>query len=71
MIYRGPGFLAVVWFTSWPTPSSPLPSVISTSDTQKDWKERQLADGRGGEGGQQGTESYNSINHSILSGFLV
>ncbi len=26
MIYRGPGFLAVVWFGSSPQPLTPLPS---------------------------------------------
>ncbi len=39
MIYRCSVFLAVVWFNSSPTPSSPpLPSVSSTSDTQEDWE---------------------------------
>ncbi len=28
MIYRGPGFLAVVWFGSTPIPYPPLPSTI-------------------------------------------
>ncbi len=52
MIYRGQGFLAVVWLGglllhSFPLP---LPSVSSTGegDTYEDWeRERQLADGRG------------------------
>ncbi len=46
--YRGPGFLAAVWFGSSPPP--PLlshPSVSSTGDTQEDWKKRPLADGWG------------------------
>ncbi len=34
MIYRGPSFLAVVWFGSSPTPSTHLPS----GDTQEDWE---------------------------------
>ncbi len=35
IIYRGPGFLAVLWFGSSPTPSNPpLPSVCWTGDTQ-------------------------------------
>jgi hypothetical protein len=41
MIYRGPGFLSVVWFGSSPTLStllSPLPSVSSTGDTQEGWE---------------------------------
>jgi hypothetical protein len=54
MINRGAGFLAVVLFVYSPTPLSPSPSVRSirtTGDTQvKTEKERQLADGRGGEG---------------------
>ncbi len=37
MIYRGPGFLAVVWFGSSPTSSPPpFPSVCSNGDT--DWE---------------------------------
>jgi len=45
-----------------------------TGDTRKTEKERQLADGRGWEGGGRGAESYDrnkawsSINHTILSG---
>jgi hypothetical protein len=35
MIYRGPGFLAVLWFGSSKSPP-PLPSVRSTGDTQED-----------------------------------
>ncbi len=38
MIYRGPGFLAGVWFRSSPTPSPPLPSVSSTGDPEEDWE---------------------------------
>ncbi len=40
MIYRGPCFLAVVWFGSSPPPppSPPLPSGSSTGDTQEDWE---------------------------------
>ncbi len=38
-IYRGPGFLAFVWFGSTPNPLlPPLPSVSSTGDTQEDWE---------------------------------
>jgi hypothetical protein len=67
MIYRGPGFLAVLWFGSSPTlltlflslPVSPV----------------ELIDGRRG-GGGRGAQSYfhekarSSINHSIPSGLL-
>ncbi len=41
-IYRGPGFLVVVWFDASATPSPPLPSVSC---------QRQLADERGHWGG--------------------
>ncbi len=71
-IYRWPGFLAVVWFGSTPTPS-PLLSASSTGDTQETEKERQFADGRFGKG--MGVEPkhttarkhWPSINHSIFS----
>ncbi len=73
MIYRGPGFLAVIWFGSSPNPFSPFPSVSSTGDTQEDEKERQVVDGRGGGQGRGWAESYDhkkawsSMNHSIFS----
>ncbi len=38
MIYRRLGFLAVVSFSSLPTPSTSLPSVSSTGDTKEDWE---------------------------------
>jgi hypothetical protein len=41
LLYRGPGFLAVVWFGSLPPPH-PLPAIHRKTE-----KERQLADGRG------------------------
>jgi hypothetical protein len=48
MIYRGPGFLAILWFGSSPPP---LPSVSSTGDTQEDWEKKptwwQKGGGRG------------------------
>ncbi len=46
IIYRGPGFIAIVWFGSSPNPFPPLPSQSFTADTQKAEKERQRADGR-------------------------
>ncbi len=62
MIYRGPGFLAVVWFgSSCPFPPSPV-SKLDRRHTRR----------RGG-GVGRGAESYHrrkvwsSINHSILS----
>ncbi len=45
MIYTGPGFLAVEWFGSTPTPSPRLPPHSKTE------KERQIAAGR--EGGRR------------------
>ncbi len=77
MIYRGPGFLAVVWFCSSPTSSPPLPleSCLSFSvSCLSSWDWWELTDGRGGEGvGEGGAKSYDCenawlcINHSILS----
>jgi hypothetical protein len=70
MIYRGPGFLAVVWFGSTPTPSSPLSrqQVLSLP----------VCDGwRDGEGMGRGAKSHDcekalpSINHTILSAQTV
>ncbi len=40
MIYRGPGFLPVVWFCSSLTLSPPLPSVRSSGDTQEELRKR-------------------------------
>ncbi len=75
--YRLPGFLAVRWFGSTPAPSpNPLSSQLGRPATHRKTKEeRQLADGRGEEGGGCGAETYDhnktwsSINHSNLSGF--
>ncbi len=50
MIYRGPGFLAVVWFGSSPTPSPPPVSKSRPATHRKTKKERQFADGRRGKG---------------------
>ncbi len=51
-IYRGPGFLAVVWFGSTATPSLPSSLVrkLDRRHTKKTEKLRQLADRRGGKG---------------------
>ncbi len=40
MICRGPGFFAIVWFSSSPTrPHPPSPfSICSIGDTQEDWE---------------------------------
>jgi hypothetical protein len=73
-IYRGSGFLAIVWFGSSPTPSPHLPSAscLSFSDScvsPVDW----VVHTDGGEWGG-GAQSYDdekawsSLNHSIFSG---
>ncbi len=70
LFYRGPGFLAVVWFGSSPTPlPHTFPSVSSTGDTHKREKERQVADGRGRARSRiiRPQEAWSSICHSILS----
>jgi hypothetical protein len=72
MIYRGTGFLAVVWLRLLPRPFFPLPPV---SDTQKDW-ERETTfwwEGVGKGGGEgdnscDGEKAWFTIKHSILSG---
>ncbi len=52
MIYKGPSFLALVWFSSLLTPSpSPLLPGSSTDDTQEDW-ERETSCWREREGGR-------------------
>ena len=50
MIYREPGFLAVVWFSSSPTPSPPLVSKLDRRHTERLRNKRQLFDRRGGKG---------------------
>jgi hypothetical protein len=59
MIYKGPGFLAIIWFGSSPTPSE--------ATHRKTEKERQLADG--GEEPNHATtrEIWSFVNHSIIS----
>jgi hypothetical protein len=69
-IYKGPCFLAVLWFGSSPTRHPPLPSLPSVSTTnRKIEKERQLSDkGQGGMGKSQNVRRqeslvlYNSLN---------
>jgi hypothetical protein len=56
MIYSGPGFLAILLFGSYLTPSPRFPSISSTGDTQEGFEREQLADGRGGGGGGWGEE---------------
>ncbi len=77
MIYRGPGFLAIVWFDSSPTPSpSSSGSKLDRQHTGTE-KERQVMYWRErGEGGGWGAKPYDrkkawsSINNSILSDFM-
>ncbi len=71
MIYRGPGFIGVVWFA----PAHPLPPLaFVTGDTQEDRERETTCLWESGEGGGRGAESYNrnqawsSINNSLLSG---
>ncbi len=70
MIYRGPGFLAIVWFGSPPTPS---PSVSSTGDAPEDW-ERETTCWREKVGGSQIIRWLESLvlwkSFNILSVFL-
>ncbi len=75
MIYRGPGFFAVV--LSWLYAPPPLPpSVSSTGDTQEDWeRETSCWRERNSEyGGRELTASaidaWYSVNHSIFSALL-
>ncbi len=67
MIFRGPGFLVVVWFGSSP---SPVRKLDRGDDTQEYcsrettcWRER----GRGAKS-YGGEKARSSINHSIYSG---
>ncbi len=73
MIPKGPGFLAVVWFGSSPTPFPPLLSASCLFFLSLPVCRRSsLLTGEGG-GGGGGAKSYDgekawlSINHSILS----
>ncbi len=72
MINRGPGFLAVVWFGSFPTHSHPLLSVTSTCDEEEDWERettgrRDMGEGGGGAKTYHGEKGWSSINHLLLS----
>jgi hypothetical protein len=64
----------MIWLLAHSLPP-PLPSVSSTSDTQKTEKESQLPDGGGGSKGRSRTiydskKAWSSINYSILSGYV-
>ncbi len=63
MIYRGQGFLAVAWFGSFPTPSTPLPSVFLSVACVLvaywlEWGKSQFI---------WRWEAWSSINHLIIS----
>jgi hypothetical protein len=68
IIYRDPGFLAVVWF------GSSFSAVSSTDETHRRLRKRDKLLTVGGGGDGRGAESYDrkkawySINHSILCG---
>ncbi len=68
VIYRAPGFLAVVWFGSSPTPSTVRKLSLFLSHPACGAGE--LTDERRGGGGAKSSDRENawpSINHSILS----
>ncbi len=70
MIVRESGFLAVVWFGSYPTPPSPV-SKLDRRHTGRRRKRDNLLSERGREGGGgaksfDGEKAWSSINHSIL-----
>jgi hypothetical protein len=72
MVYRGSGFLDVVFFGSSPTPYPPHPSVITLSLSSYVLLV-ELTDGEGGGGGRgaksyDGEKAWSSTKHSILSG---
>ncbi len=74
-IYRGRGFLAVVWFGSTPTLSPPSPVNSWINVTHADWERETTCWRRGGRGRGDGygAELYDNkrawpfIDHSILS----
>jgi hypothetical protein len=67
MIYRGPGFLAVIGFGSSPSPSSPLSRQQGRPAThRKTEKERQLADWRGRVAGVGGATLYTTARKPAL-----
>ncbi len=71
IIYRGPGFLRVLWFGSSPTPSSNLSRQNAQPGTnRKTEKERHMltVEGRvGEEPNHNRKKAWSSITHSILS----
>ncbi len=74
IIYRGPGFLAVVWFGSSPTLPHPV-SKLSLFLSHPVCRLSNLLTGEGGGGGEGarlyvGEKAWSSINHSIISVLL-
>ncbi len=78
IIYRGPGFLAAVWFCSFPPPPPLLPSVCPAPQTRRLRKRDNLLTGEGGDGGL-GAKSYDGekawtsliIQYSLCLPFAV
>ncbi len=69
MIYRGPGFLPIVWFGPSPSPSSV--GILSLFSKSSSVSQVELTDGRGGGGRSQIIQQRESLvlyNHSIHSG---
>ncbi len=76
MIYRGPGFLAVVWFGSSPTPSPLSRQQARLATHRKTEKKRQLDDGRGGREGVGEEPNHSAartsyLKHAIFSVYVL
>ncbi len=65
-IYRGPCFLAIVWFGSYPTPSSRKLDQQHTGRLRT--RENLLTEEGVGAKSYDGEKTWSSINHSILPG---
>ncbi len=67
MIYRGPGFLFVIWFGSSPIPSPYITcqQVVSPSSSVS---LVEFTDERRGKRGGNGDKPWSSVNQSLLSG---
>ncbi len=76
--YRGPGFLADVWFGSYPHPfPSPVSRKLTRPATHRKLRRRDnllMGEGGGGGGGAKSCDSkeaWFSINNSILPGLAI
>ncbi len=69
-----PGFVAVVWFGSFPFPIPPLFLQQARPAANRKTEKDNLLTGKGAKGGGRGAKScdckkaWSSINHSLLSG---